>query len=77
MIDSEGNYVRTIEVGDPSKQTLVMIHGYGGSSVKFWKIIKPLSEDYHLLLIDILGMGASSRPAFDYNDPAQIDEFLI
>jgi pimeloyl-ACP methyl ester carboxylesterase len=59
MID----YVRTIEVGDKKKnlQKMVLVHGYGGSGIMFWKIIKPLAEKYHLYLIDILGMGGSSR----------------
>jgi pimeloyl-ACP methyl ester carboxylesterase len=68
-IDEKGNFIRTIEVGDPNKPKIVLIHGYGGSSVKFWKIIKPLSEHYHLIMIDIIGMGASSRPKFELDDP--------
>ena len=76
-IDENGNFIRTIEVGDSSKPKIVLIHGYGGSSVKFWKIIKPLTENYHLIMIDIIGMGASSRPRFNLNDPNKIDEFLV
>jgi pimeloyl-ACP methyl ester carboxylesterase len=53
-------------VGDKSKQTLVLVHGYGGSGAMFWKIIKALSENYHLLLIDILGMGGSCRVPFPF-----------
>lgn len=30
----------------------------------FWRIMKPLSEKFHLIMIDILGMGGSSRPDF-------------
>jgi cardiolipin-specific phospholipase len=70
------NYIRTIEMGDPAKPTMVLIHGYGGSSVKFWKIVGPLSEKYHLYMIDIIGMGASSRPTFDLKDPPQVDQYL-
>jgi cardiolipin-specific phospholipase len=73
FIDNQGNYIRTVEVGDPKNQTMVLIHGYGGSSVKFWKIVKPLSQKYHILMIDIIGMGGSSRPPFDLKDPEKID----
>ena len=77
-LDSEGkDYIHTIEMGDPSKPTLVLIHGYGGSSVKFWKIVKPLSERYHIYMIDIIGMGGSSRPAFNLKDPREVDVFLV
>lgn len=58
--DEGKNFIRTIEMGDPSKPTMVLIHGYGASSVNFWKIVGPLSERYHLYMIDIIGMGASS-----------------
>ena len=45
--------------------------------MKFWKIVKPLSEKYHLVMIDIIGMGASSRPEFNVKDPEKVDEYLI
>lgn len=45
------------------------MHGYGGSGVMFWKIIKQLSAHYHLFLIDILGMGGSSRIQFRFTKP--------
>jgi hypothetical protein len=60
VIDEEGNYIRTIEVGDKSNQHLVLIHGYGGSGIIFWKVMKALSEKFYLILIDIIGMGGSS-----------------
>jgi len=75
--DGKNYFIRTIEMGDPSKPTMVLIHGYGASSVNFWKIVGPLSERYHLYMIDIIGMGASSRPAFDLKDPAQVDQYLV
>ena len=44
----------------------MLVHGYGASGVIFYRILKRLVEaDLHLYLIDILGMGASSRPDFD------------
>ena len=44
------------------KPVLVLIHGYGGGGALFYKVIKPLTEYFHLILIDIIGMGGSSRP---------------
>ena len=35
----ETNYVRTISVGDRQKPVMVIVHGYGGAGVIFWKII--------------------------------------
>ncbi len=71
VIDDQGNYVRTFQI-PPIKKTqekppvLVLIHGYGGFSAIFYKIIKDISEaGIHLIMIDIIGMGTSSRPEFD------------
>ena len=56
---------------------MVLIHGYGGSGVMFWKILKPLAENFHVYLIDIIGMGGSSRPKFKINSASEADEYLI
>ncbi len=80
VIDDKGHYVRTIEVGftgDIPKEKMVLIHGYGGSSIMFWKIMKPLAEHFHLIMIDILGMGASSRPEFTCENEIEAREFFI
>lgn len=71
------HYVRTISVGDKTKPVLVLVHGYGGAGIMFWKIIKPLMEHYYVILIDQLGMGASSRPEFKLKGQVETDEFLI
>lgn len=77
-IDSNGNFVRTYEIiSDSGKPKLVMMHGYGASAVIFWKIIKSLSEDYNLILVDILGMGGSSRPEFTINDREEAEVYLV
>ncbi len=76
-IDASGNFIRTFEIGDRSKPKLVLIHGYGASSVAFWKIVESLSAHYHLIMIDVIGMGASSRPVFEFDDHHTADEFLV
>ena len=77
IIDESGNYIHTIEVGNKSKRTLVLVHGYGGSGVMFWKIIKTLSQHFYLILIDIIGMGSSSRPPFPFINSDEGDDFLV
>ena len=76
-IDSSGNFVRMLEVGDASKPVLVLIHGYGGSAIMFWKIFKPLAANFRVLALDILGMGGSSRPSFKIKDPDEADNYLV
>ena len=53
------------------------MHGYGGSGIMFWKIIRPLAEQYHLILVDILGMGGSSRPEFKQLGCERTEEMLV
>ena len=64
------NVIHTIQVGDRSKEKLVLVHGYGGSGVMFWPIIKTIAEHFHLIMVDILGMGGSSRPKVSIKDAA-------
>lgn len=77
VIDDSGNYIRTMELGDRSKQTMVMMHGYGGSGIMFYKIMKTLAEHYHIYIVDIIGMGGSSRPQFKVASAAEADNYLI
>ncbi len=54
-----------------------MVHGYGASGLIFYKIIKPLAEKFNLILIDIIGMGASSRPPFTARTAEEGEEYFI
>ncbi len=44
QIRGEKNNIRTLILGDRSKKMLVILHGYGGSHLMFWKILKPLAQ---------------------------------
>ncbi len=45
----------------------------------FWKMVLPLMEKYYLIIVDLLGMGASSRPRFKFTSAESdaADEFLV
>ena len=47
---------------DEDKPVMVFVHGYAASGSLYYQIFKPLSEKFHLIVTDIIGMGASSRP---------------
>ncbi|CDW82640.1 UNKNOWN [Stylonychia lemnae] len=59
IIDNKRNYVRTVRVGLEKNPPMVLIHGYGGSGIMFWQIIKPLADKYNLFVLDVLGYGGS------------------
>jgi pimeloyl-ACP methyl ester carboxylesterase len=53
------------EAGDPSKPTIVLLHGFPSSSHEFQELIPLLAERFHVLAPDYPGMGYSDAP-----DPA-------
>ncbi|PCI63261.1 MAG: hypothetical protein COB35_01315 [Gammaproteobacteria bacterium] len=55
-----------VEYGDPTKETLVILHGLGGT-YRYWQTgLDKLTHKYHLVLIDLLGFGDSSKPWINY-----------
>mmetsp|Transcript_18249 Transcript_18249/g.22757 ORF Transcript_18249/g.22757 Transcript_18249/m.22757 type:complete len:106 (+) Transcript_18249:145-462(+) len=62
-------HLRTIEIGfkpldGQEKPKLVFIHGFGASGLMFWRIMRPLAEHYHVIFVDLPGMGSSTRVPF-------------
>ncbi|MFG3703955.1 alpha/beta fold hydrolase [Micromonospora sp. NPDC047670] len=58
------------EAGDPSRPTLVLLHGFPTSSHMFRNLIPALADEYHLVAPDHVGFGNSSAPPvgdFDYS----------
>ena len=50
-----------LEGGDPSKPTLVMVHGFGADK-DHWTFYAPwLTRDYHLIAPDLPGFGENDR----------------
>ncbi len=45
------------ETGDPTKPTLVLIHGYMAHSMAFRRILPALQDRYRVLLVDLPGHG--------------------
>ena len=70
------------EAGDPSKPTIVLLHGFPSSSYQFHDLIPRLADRFHVIAPDYPGMGYSEapdptvlRPTFD--DVAMaIDTFI-
>ena len=70
-------YIMTYEFGDLTKPTLVIVHGYLGFAMEYFKTFKYLENDFHVLLIDNIGFGASSRPKFLGNNYKDVLEYFI
>ena len=64
--DDDTHLIHYIELGDRTNQPLILIHGYGGSAVTFFKILPQLAQHFHVVAIDLLGFGNSQRPDFQF-----------
>jgi pimeloyl-ACP methyl ester carboxylesterase len=51
------------EAGDPTKPTILLLHGFPSSSNMYNDLIPMLSKNFHLLTPDYQGMGYSEAPA--------------
>jgi pimeloyl-ACP methyl ester carboxylesterase len=71
------------EAGEPSKPTIVLLHGFPSSSYHFNDLIQRLATRFHLIAPDYPGMGYSDAPAAavlrpTFDDVAMaIDAFII
>ena len=50
------------EAGDPSKPTILLLHGYPSSSHSYRNLIPMLANYYHVIAPDNLGSGYSDHP---------------
>jgi len=53
------------EAGDPTKPTIVLLHGFPTSSHMFRNLIPALAADYHVIAPDYPGYGFSAMPSVD------------
>ena len=69
----------TILIGNPeeNKPPLLLVHGFGGSGSLFYKVMKGLSEHFYLIVIDLVGMGSSSRPVWTKQTAEDADLFFV
>jgi pimeloyl-ACP methyl ester carboxylesterase len=61
-----GHDINYIEMGDPTKPALILIHGFGASAFHYRYNIPNLARDYHVYAFCKLGFGLSSKPVQDY-----------
>ena len=61
--DVKGVRVFYREAGDPSKPTIVLLHGFPSSSFQFHDLIPPLADRFYVIAPDYPGMGFSEAPA--------------
>lgn len=71
------NILYVLYCGNPNLPKLILLHGYCGASMIFYKILKRLSEKYYIIMVDLLGMGRSSRPHFAFTKLKDCENFFV
>jgi pimeloyl-ACP methyl ester carboxylesterase len=76
MVSVLNKEVFVIDEGKGEK-TLVILHGYGNSSIDYYKILPELSKHYRVIIQDFIGFGFSDKPtAYHFNILEQADVTL-
>lgn len=73
FVSVDGARLHYQEFGDPTRATLLLIHGYT-ASLFVWHKVAPMLADagFHVVAVDLLGFGYSDKPRwFDYTIPSQ------
>jgi pimeloyl-ACP methyl ester carboxylesterase len=54
-----------------------MIHGFGSGGGQFFKMFKKLASFFHVITVDLLGLGASGRPVCEVSNFDETLDFFI
>lgn len=61
------------ELGNPNNNTLIFLHGLGGT-LRYWHSgIENITKRYHVILIDLLGFGESPMPWQNYTQEKHLE----
>ena len=61
-----GERLAYIEMGNPAGRPVVLIHGYTDNARDWWPLLPYLDKSWRLIIVDIRGHGASSKPECCY-----------
>jgi len=61
LVYKEDHFHELHTTGNTKLPHLVLLHGYGGTSITYIKIFKHLKDHFQIHALDTLGVGLSSR----------------
>ena len=59
---AEGVELAIVELGDPERPTVVLVHGYPDSKEVWGEVASRLADRFHVVLYDVRGCGGSTAP---------------
>lgn len=62
VLTIRGNDTHIARCGNEQLPTIVMLHGFTGSTTTWQQTIEELSSDYHVVAIDLVGHGSTAVP---------------
>ncbi|GAA1975131.1 SDR family oxidoreductase [Catenulispora subtropica] len=62
----EGGKLSVRTCGDPSKPTVLLVHGYPDTQAVWDGVVSELVDDFHVVTYDTRGIGASKGPLFKH-----------
>lgn len=77
MENLDGYSIFCLKFVQEGKPPLVILHGYCGTSIIFYKMFKHMSEHYSIYCLDLMGMGRSSRPNFTAKGREETELFFV
>ena len=83
--NNENLYLHTLVYGlkelkenpNTHKKVIIMLHGYQGNSLNFYKIIPYIYQKFICICPDIIGMGISSRVNIEFTSNEQCINFFV
>jgi pimeloyl-ACP methyl ester carboxylesterase len=76
MISVLGREIFVIDEGD-KENTLVILHGYGTSSLDYYKLLPELVKNYRVVIQDFIGFGFSEKPVKYYFNILEQADFTL
>lgn len=67
IILEDGTSIRFLDTGGVGKDTLLIVHGWLGSSGNFEQLIDLIPKDIRVIVPDLPGFGDSDKPEVDYS----------
>lgn len=64
-VDVDGLKLFYREAGNPSRPTVLLLHGFPSASHMFRDLIPELADDFHVVAPDLPGFGMTEQPARD------------
>lgn len=75
QVEREGVAIHVVTGGTEQKPAILFLHGWPQNWTEFEAIMIPLSENYHVVAIDLPGIGDSTTPLIS-NDKRNIAKYV-